>query len=256
MVAVDLSSEFQKTLSVPVNELMAHPLYAEVNLIPRLQRFMREHVFAVWDFMSLLKRLQRDFCGVGLPWRPPLDAELARFVNDIVLAEESDVDGFGGFTSHFELYLAAMEQIGADTGPIQALMQQLSAIGIVGDLLERLEINEETKAFVRFNLHLAEQGTTWEVAAAFCYGREDIIPEMFSRLLAPLAEQQLQSERFEYYLKRHVELDGETHGPLARKMVALLVDGDPGRLAEAQGAAQTAIEMRIRLWDGIMKQFS
>jgi len=251
--ASDPGMRFQETLAPAVSRLMSHPLYEEVNSLPRLRQFMREHVFAVWDFMSLLKRLQRELCGTGLPWQPPAHPDLARFVNEIVLAEESDIDGLGGYTSHFELYLAAMRQIDAETGPIEQLLDPLSTTP-ASHALEALDLSPETRDFVRFNLTLAEQGHPWEVAAAFCYGREDIIPEMFTRLLSPLSQQRVRSERFEYYLKRHVELDGETHGPLARVMVKRLVAGDSGREAEALNAALQAIEMRIKLWDGILEK--
>lgn len=250
-----LDTSNQKTgLEPAIAELMAHPIYEEVNSLERLRAFMREHVFAVWDFMSLLKRLQRDFCGTQLPWMPPAYPDLARFINDIVVAEESDIDGQGGYASHFDLYLAAMDQIGADTQPIRRLLTELQAQTPVDAVLDQLPINEETKAFVRFNLQLAEQGSTGEVAAAFCYGREDIIPEMFTRLLAPLAKQNFDSERFRYYLQRHVELDGDTHGPLARKMVAILSERDAQAKTQSLAAGQRAIEMRILLWNGIQKQ--
>ncbi|WP_437191663.1 DUF3050 domain-containing protein [Planctomicrobium sp. SH527] len=251
---LDTSKPATTDLEPAIAELMAHPIYEEVNSLERLRSFMREHVFAVWDFMSLLKRLQREFCGTQLPWMPPTHPDLARFINDIVVAEESDIDGQGGYSSHFDLYLAAMDQIGADTQPIRSLLNGLQSQISIETVLDSLPINDETKAFVRFNLELAEHGTTGEVAAAFCYGREDIIPEMFTRLLAPLAKQNLDSERFRYYLRRHVELDGDTHGPLAHKMVAILSQKDEQAKTQSLAAGQRAIEMRILLWNGIQKQ--
>ncbi|SFI08876.1 DUF3050 domain-containing protein [Planctomicrobium piriforme] len=240
-------------LAPAVSALLSHPIYAAVSTLPRLRQFMREHVFAVWDFMTLLKRLQLEFCGTVLPWTPPSQPRLARFINEIVLAEESDVDGRGGFTSHFDLYLSAMDQIAADTRPVRQLIQKLSQDRHALASLDEIAINPQTKEFVRFNLELAERGAPWEVAAAFCYGREDIIPAMFTRLLRPLMEQNIESGRFRYYLERHVELDGDEHGPLARHMVTLLVGEDDARRRAAIAAGRQAIDMRVRLWDGILE---
>ena len=84
--------------------MVEHPVFTAIRDIQSLQIFMEAHVVAVWDFMSLVKRLQRDLTCVDVPWLPAADPLAARFVNEIVLAEESDEDGQGGFLSHFGLY--------------------------------------------------------------------------------------------------------------------------------------------------------
>ncbi|MCA9113826.1 MAG: DUF3050 domain-containing protein [Planctomycetaceae bacterium] len=235
-------------------QLLAHPIYAETASLPRLQNFMRNHVFAVWDFMSLLKRLQHDLAGCQIPWQPPADADLARFLNEIVLAEECDSNGAGGYSSHFELYLEAMEQLGAETTDMRRFLERLAAGQPVDAAFAGLQVAPETVEFVTANLKLATHGGTHEVAAAFCCGREDIIPEMFQRLSVSLAGQGRNVSRLQYYLDRHIELDGDTHGPLSRRLVLSLCGDDPARLTEASAAARAAVQLRIRLWDGIHRQ--
>lgn len=231
--------------------LLAHPIFTAVDSLPALREFTRWHAFAVWDFMVLLKRLQRDLAGVESPWSPPAHPELARFVNEIVLGEESDEDGHGGHLSHFELYLEAMAEIDADTGPIRTFVEGLRTGPIPEERWAR--IPDHVRRFVERNLSLAADGETHEVAAAFCFGREDPIPGMFQRIVDTLTASGLSVPRLEYYLVRHIDLDGDHHGPLAQRMVATLCDGRPARIESATLAAESALESRIDFWDGILR---
>src|SRR5262245_17345533 len=98
----------------PLREsLLNHPVYARLDRVEALRVFMQHHVFAVWDFMSLLKTLQQRLTCTQTPWVPPTNHVGCRLINEIVLGEESDEDGQGKFASHFELYLRSMQQCGA-----------------------------------------------------------------------------------------------------------------------------------------------
>ena len=236
--------------------LLEHPIYREISSRQRVARFMEIHVFAVWDFMSLLKRLQREVTCVSLPWLPPRDPEIARMVNEITLGEETDEDGRGGYASHFELYLAAMAEVGADTTAITALVDRLRS-GVPHALALRSdELPPAVRRFVRFNLDLATDGEPHRVAAAFFHGREDLIPEMFARLLPGITAQVGSVPAMEYYVRRHIELDGDSHGPLARRLLETLTQGDPLKEQEALETACTSLELRHALWDAALAHVS
>jgi len=233
--------------------LLDHPVYAEVASVTDLRQFMEDHVFAVWDFMSLLKRLQQDFTCTKVPWFPAGNTRAARLINDIVIGEETDVGPDGSYVSHLDLYLSAMADVGASTHQFDTF-RSLAQRGVpVEAALARAGTPAHVRAFVAHTMALARSGSTEEVLAAFFYGREDIIPEMFSRLLKALsgARQDSNSLRhFIYYIDRHIELDGDSHGPMGRELLEDFVAGSPQRRDRALRAACMSIEARINLWNG------
>jgi len=237
--------------------LLDHPLYAQVGSVADLRRFMEDHVFAVWDFMSLLKRLQQDMTCISVPWFPADNAKAARLINDIVIGEETDVGPDGSYVSHLALYLRAMGDIGASTRQFEKF-RSLVLIGVpVAVALARIGAPRHVQAFVVHTMSLANSGSTEEVLAAFFYGREDIIPEMFGRLLNTLYGAKHNSDRvrnFIYYIDRHIELDGDSHGPKGRELLEDLLANSPNRVEQARRAACSSIEARIRLWNGTLSK--
>lgn len=228
--------------------LLEHPLYERLTTSRAAARFMEVHVFAVWDFMSLLKRLQRELTCVETPWHPSRQPALARFINEIVLGEESDEDGRGGFTSHFELYREAMRELGADDRSLVTFLARLRQ-GVPHRMaLQQVPLDVAIRDFVGYNLDLAADAEPHRVASAFFFGREDIIPEMFARLLPPLERQAADHARFAYYVRRHIEVDGDHHGPLSRKLLEAVCGDDRLKWAEAVQTAVRSLELRSALW--------
>jgi hypothetical protein len=236
-------------------QLLDHPVYAEVASVEDLRRFMEDHVFAVWDFMSLLKRLQQDLTCTKVPWFPVDNARAARLINDIVIGEETDVDPDGSYVSHLDLYLRAMVDVGASTRQFDAF-RSMARVGVsVETAMVRTGVPSHVQAFVTHTMTLARSGSTEEVMAAFFYGREDIIPEMFSRLQKTLPGSRLENDplrHFVYYIDRHIELDGDSHGPMGRELLEGLVAGSPERDERALSAACDSIKARIELWNGTL----
>ena len=249
---------FQESLATAIaaerRALLEHRLYGQLRTLEHLGVFMEHHVFAVWDFMSLLKALQVRLTCTSVPWLPQGNAQVRRLVNEIVLGEESDALPAGGTTSHFELYLQAMREAGADTAQVEHFIRLLQSGQPMVAALEQAGVPAAVGAFVRHTFEVIERGRSHEIAAAFTYGREDLIPEMFTQLVHGLERQfpgKLATLR--YYLDRHIELDGDEHGEMGRQMVSLLCEGNPRREQESTQAAVAALQARVRLWDGIAK---
>jgi hypothetical protein len=231
--------------------LATHHVFTAVEDVAALRTFMSWHVFAVWDFMTLLKRLQRDLTTTTVPWTPPAHPEAARLVNEIVLGEETDEAPGGRHASHYELYLEAMREVGADTTPIEGFVSALTTGVDPYRALEAVDLEAGPAAFVRTTLDTALHGTLPEVLGSFFYGRENVIPEMFRSLLAGWRVDPTTVPVMTYYLERHIELDSGEHGPAAEAMIAEIVGDDPVSTRELLGAARDALAARRRLWDAL-----
>ena len=234
-------------------QLLNNGLYQRLETLADLRRFMEHHVFAVWDFMSLLKALQRGLTCVAVPWVPTPNPATRRLINEIVLGEESDVDPQGRPTSHFELYVRAMEECGANTAPIRRLVAAIAAGRTVGQALTEAQAPASAREFVETTFDIIHSGQLHAVASAFTFGREDLIPALFRQLVGELRDRfPGQLDTFVYYLDRHIELDEEVHAPLAEQMVRELCGDDPIRWQECQQVAVRCLRARMVLWDGIV----
>ncbi len=232
------------------DKVVNHPMYAKLDSHEAIVVFMQHHVFAVWDFMSLLKSLQRQLTCVTVPWIPTGPTGSRRLINDIVMVEESDELG-DGFISHFELYVEGMKEAGADTSAIDKLVTLLREGRPVIDALTTAGVPQPSIDFA---------GTTWSIidtkpvhcqAAAFAFGREDLIPDMFTQVVA-VNERSRRLGTFVDYLERHIEVDGEQHTPMAMQMLADLCGDDDTKWQECADTVNTALTARAKLWDEIL----
>jgi len=234
--------------------LDSHPIYAAVKTIEDLRVFMAHHVHSVWDFMSLIKYLQFTVAPARWPWTPGIDPTIQRFINELVLEEETDAagpDAPGEFSSHFQLYLGAMREIGADPTIPARFVEIAGRDGITAALASGLA-PAPSAAFNRVTFGFIDSGKAHAVAAALSLGREHIIPAMFRALLQRMAVSETQAPIFHYYLNRHIHLDEDFHAPLSLRLLNGLCEGDAVKLAEARDAAIRAVDARVEFWDGVL----
>lgn len=235
----------------------SHEIYRSLETLEQVRVFMENHVFAVWDFMSLVKSLQSLLTSVSVPWFASPDPLARRLINEIVLDEESGEDGRGGYLSHFELYLRAMEQCGADTSRIALFIENVRRGEKVPAALRRAEAPAPARAFVENTWAILDTGAPHRIAAAFTIGREEIVPEMFRVVIGNIQSRfPERMSRFAYYLERHISIDTERHAPMAARMLERLCGEDSRRWREAAETAQTALRARVELWDGVRAEIS
>ena len=245
----------QKEIESLRQELKSHRLYEQLETIEDIKIFTQDHVFAVWDFMSLLKALQIELTCVSIPWVPRKKGKLTQFINEIALAEESDVDLSGESKSHFEMYLDAMGRMGSDTQKIEIFMSKIIQNMPVSEALDFAEVPDAVKSFVKVTFDTIYSNDAHKIASAFTFGREDLIPDMFIEIIQQTHEQESFKD-FLYYLNRHVELDGDSHGPLSLEMIVELCGDDQQKWSEVLATAKASLEVRISLWDYIADTIS
>ena len=237
-------------------KLRQHPLTSRqsIGCVEDLKVFMESHVYAVWDFMCLTKQLQHHLAPSGSPWIPRYSASSRRWVNEIVLGEESDIiPNSTGYASHFESYLTAMEEIGIDTTWLKKWPELVEAIGWSNAITHPC-VPKPAQYFMTVTKSFVDSDKPWVICSALALGREDLLPEQFQSVLDQLESISIPSDVFKWYLARHVEIDSGEHGPAARKLLEELCNKDPIREQEATEAALQAIAAREKFWNMIIQE--
>lgn len=242
--------KFQKDL------LLEHSLYQKIKTIEDLHSFLEVAVYAVWDFMSLLKALQSKLTCTTTPWIATGSPETRYLINEIVLAEETDLSIDGRRQSHFEMYLEAMKDCGATTVGIEHFLKELNSLQNIYVAIKTSDLHPNVKAFLDFTFKIIDEGETHQIAAAFTFGREDLIPSMFTVILKNFQTNLPKTDlsKLIYYFERHIELDADEHGPMAMKMITELCGTDAQKWAEVEEVSKLALDMRIGLWNAIEEQ--
>ena len=240
--------------------LEKHPVYEAVNSIERLRCFMEHHVYSVWDFMSLIKYLQNELAPCCYPWVPAGDGDVRRFINELVMEEESDhvapgSDGENEFSSHFELYCSVMDEIGANNNDVLTFIEQVRQQEMAVALCNK-KIPGPSRQFTQQTFEFIGSDKPHRVAAALALGREHIIPCMFRSFLQNLGVTEKDAPIFHYYLNRHIHLDEDFHAPLSLRLLNGLCGGDKHKQHEAIEAAEQAVNARVIFWDGVLEMVS
>lgn len=233
-------------------EIINHKVYAEIKDLEDLKIFMDYHIYAVWDFMSLLKTLQNNLTCTSVPWFPVGDAKTRHLINEIVVGEESDTDKNGVTKSHFELYLEAMQQCGANTSQMDLFVTSLKNNPDFAQAYKKAQTPMAAQNFVNATFDCIYSNKSHVQAAVFTFGREDLIPAMFHAIVSDMHQKFPDSlSVFKYYLDRHIEVDGDHHSNLALEMTSNLCGTDANFWQESEEASIKSLQQRIALWDGI-----
>ena len=237
------------------DRLAGHAIYGALRELADLRVFMAHHAYSVWDFMSLCKYLQGVLAPTAQPWRPVGDATVRRFINELVMEEESDEAPGGAedaplYSSHFELYCRAMAEIGADPAPVEAFAELAATEGIDAALAAAAP-PRPARDFMATTFGFIATAKPHVAAAALTLGREHVIPVMFRAFLKDMRVTEKDAPVFHFYLNRHIKLDADFHAPMSLRLLNECCAGDAARVQEAITAAEAAVDARLKFWDGV-----
>ena len=167
-------NNFVQDLEPLKDKLRNHSLYNNIKDVEDLKIFSSTHVYAVWDFMSLLKFLQIKLTSTSLPWFPSKNTTTAKLINEIVAGEETDEDQNGKPMSHFEMYIDSIQEFGLNTDEILNNIISLNQLESIEEDIDKLNIKEYVKNFLKFTFSVIKRGNVHEVASVFTFGREDL----------------------------------------------------------------------------------
>ena len=246
-------NKVEKELIPFKKKLVSHKVYEKINNLDSLKIFVENHVYAVWDFMSLLKSLQLHLTNMEIPWTPSKDSNAARFINEIVLEEETDIGNSNVPSSHYEMYIDAMKEIKANTDKIELLLEKIKEKKSITQSLNEIDAKPPIKNFIQFTFDTIATNEPHKIASVFTFGREDLIPNMFIQIVKNINyEKNVSAKKLIYYLERHIELDGDDHGPIALKMITKLCGDNDKKWDDVITFSKKALEKRIKLWDHIL----
>lgn len=269
--------------------LLSHSMYSHLTDMDSLKILMSSHVFQVWDFMFLVKKMQHILQNNNkMPWIPPNNNQLTRFIQEIVLCEETD--SFSKLTeitgkdsmSHLEMYLLGMENVGLETNSIKYMINEIqnyqsnansnvdysynldfdTICGIIRKNRSSLVVNECLDMF-EWNLKLSMESDINNlhlISAAFIFGRENIIPPMFEQVIKFIPHTK-ETQVFWLYLERHIEVDGgsdthdeESHQELGSKLIKLLCNYDKNKWNQCLEIGVESLTRRYKVWDQVLEK--
>jgi hypothetical protein len=93
-------------------------------------------------------------------------------INEIVVGEESDMDMFGKRKSHFEMYVDAMIQSGANIKSINSLVSEIKSGIPIQDAIKHSYVPHSAQNFMQFTFGVIERNKPHLMASVFTFGRE------------------------------------------------------------------------------------
>lgn len=245
-------------------EIIWHQFFRAMNSQKHLRVFMEYHVFQVWDFMILLKSIQFWINSIYTQWWenfscwfPKVPWKFSRLINEICLDEESDTE-LSDF-SHFEFYLKAMEQSGADMYFIEKSLSYVREIKNIDQNLEWFNFFpcasvKEHFFFMRevSNIISDPDHLLYKPLASFCIGREGLIPDFFTSIIREIsAHSKINNNYFIQYLERHIELDWDEHSEKWYELLGYFLEDE--NIDEALSIVIKSLELRKKVLDSMLE---
>jgi hypothetical protein len=242
----------EKDIEPLLESISNHKVFIEIFSVENLKIFAEHHVYAVWDFMCLVKSLQRKLVCTEIAWYPPINHVGCHVINEIVAEEESDITWDGRYLSHFEMYLESMQECGAKIDTILALIDSIKRKEPLEKALSEHPIPKISKDFICDTFKIIKM-EVHQIAASFTFAREGITDRMFLPILQNMKDK-ASVGKFMYYFQRHIDLDVGKHSQEAKLLIVNLCGNDERKWHEAKEASKHSLRSRINFLDGVYQE--
>ncbi|CAG9319831.1 unnamed protein product [Blepharisma stoltei] len=236
--------------------------YSSIKLesLPATRVYMKNFIYQAWAVISTLKALRSKLSPSTVPWYPPEDENSVRYINEILLDEETDVAGQPQqYSSHYNLFIKAMREANGFSEPMETLVTDLRQ-GMAWDkaFIKNKDqykhiISPSTFKYVENEIGIAMNGDLHQIAGFFFLGREETVPDLFSGFVKSLNEKEVNAPLFKSYIQRHIDLDGDLHAPLGEKITQRVCKEDPKMWKEVYEAGKLGITDDLNFAKGVTK---
>ena len=255
--------QFQNSIAPFNSKLINHKIYGQISDMRKTKIFMESHVFSVWEYLTMLKALQRELATRDISFLHENVPDLPYLINQIVLNEEIEEESRGEYLSAmglYQLYINSMDEIGADSNPIKYFVDCIKVNknwnNTIRDTITRFDnIPIQTYEYLNYNLKMIELSEIHELAGIFFFGREDINSK-FILLIKSNIEHEKSLSNLKNIIKRHVDDDSKNKNPILGEYINnILCKDDDKKWKKVEISVIEAIKKRIELWDGMLDLF-
>ena len=231
--------------------LESHKLYERIYNEQALRLFVEHHVICVWAYNFLLRQIHQEVVALVHPLNSQAQKEAIRLVSKIILEEEVEEQHDGSLLSHLEIYLEAMQDLGADISPVVCFFDMQEAGYTWQEALKHANFSAPVALYARKISRLAQQ-PIHERAAALFYEGEPYIPDSFLEQLGQMGTKAKVNRLLDYF-ERHIEGLKRPGFSASGRLVEIFCGDNELLNEDAEKAAEQAMKNRIELWDHLLE---
>ena len=234
--------------------LETHRIYDRLHDEASLRLFVEHHVICVWIYNYLMRDLYQEIANHIQPMSSQVQKEAIRLISELVLEEEVDEQNDGTLISHMEIYLEAMQDLGADVGPIMSFFDLLESGKDWVEAARQAHFPIESQLYFE-KINVFFESPVHERAALLFYEGEPYVPDSFLNKLNVLSQTAKTARLLEYF-EKHIEGLKRPGFSAIGRLVELFCGDDEDLNAAAEARAEEAMKIRLEFWGQIAGKLS
>ncbi|KOY51772.1 DUF3050 domain-containing protein [Polaribacter dokdonensis] len=227
-------------------------LYSSIENKKDVKSFMENHIFAIWDYMSLMRALENNLRDNSVPWFPSNNGKNLKILYKILDEEEYTIDASGSVKSYFEMYLEAMEEIGANTSDILNILSHSKTINLIDEALNLTGMNIESFYYTRFIYTIIKSQKPHLMAIVFALSKELVSKVL---ILEDFCRKDFSNkyDKTLFLINKLKAVNSKNYNSNAFKLASDFIGEDPQKLMEAKRAALNCVRYRDLHIEGIAR---